>query len=220
MKKHAFIFDMDGVLIDSQPIHYDADIAMMAHFGATVTRQQIEQYAGMTNPMRFPIYQKVFHIAADLEDMLSYRAEIVRKLFLESHAHAIRGSKALLEQIQAAGYPIGLASSTDHALIEWILQTIGLLPYFDVIVSGEEVPQGKPAPDVYLEAARQLDVCAQDCFVVEDSTNGLRAAKAAGMWVLGYQNPTSGKQDLSLADVVTDDFTKVSVKTFLQNNEN
>lgn len=216
MKKHAFIFDMDGVLIDSQPIHYDADIAMMAHFGVQVTRKQIEQYAGMTNPMRFPIYKEVFHISANLEDMLSYRADIVRKLFLESHAHAIRGSKELLEQIKKAGYAIGLASSTDHALIEWILKTIGLISYFDVIVSGEEVPQGKPAPDVYLEAAHQLGVCAQDCFVIEDSTNGLHAAKAAGMWVLGYQNPTSGKQDLSLADIVTDDFTKVSLETFLQ----
>lgn len=215
MKKHAFLFDMDGVLIDSQPIHYDADIATMAHFGVTVSRQEVEPYAGMTNPMRFPIYQKIFHISATLEEMLSYRADIVRRLFLESHAHAISGSQALLEQIKAAGYAIGLASSTDHALIEWILNTIGLRSYFDVIVSGEEVPQGKPAPDVYLEAARQLGVCAKDCFVVEDSTNGIHAAKAAGMWVLGYHNPTSGKQDLSLADAITDDFTKVRLETFL-----
>lgn len=216
MKKHAFIFDMDGVLIDSQPIHYDADIAMMAHFGVQVTREQVEQYAGMTNPMRFPIYQKVFQIPAALEDMLSYRADIVRKLFVESHAHAIHGSKALLERIKTAGFAIGLASSTDHALIEWILDTIGLLLYFDVIVSGEEVPQGKPAPDVYLEAAHQLGVLPCDCFVIEDSTHGIHAAKAAGMWVLGYKNPTSGKQDLSLADAITDDFTKVQLETFLQ----
>ena len=202
MKKHAFIFDMDGVLIDSQPVHYDADLETLAHFGVQLTRADVEPFAGTTNPVRFPMYQEAFQVQATPEEMMAYREVVVRRMFVESNAHAIKGTKELLENIHAAGYPVALASSTDPELIRWILETIGLLPYFDKIVSGEEVPKSKPEPDVFLEAARQLGAAPENCFVIEDSTNGIRAGKAAGMWVLAYKNPTSGEQDLSLADKV------------------
>lgn len=219
MKKHAFIFDMDGVLIDSQPVHYDADLETLAHFGVQLTRADVEPFAGTTNPVRFPVYQEAFQVQATPEEMMAYREVVVRRMFVESNAHAIKGTKELLENIHAAGYPVALASSTDPELIRWILETIKLLPYFDKIVSGEEVPKSKPEPDVFLEAARQLRAAPENCFLIEDSTNGIRAGKAAGMWVLAYKNPTSGEQDLSLADKVTDDFTKVNVNTFPINEE-
>lgn len=212
--KNAWIFDMDGVLIDSQPVHYDADMETLAHFGVQLTRAEVEPFAGTTNPVRFSMYREAFHVEASVEEMMAYREGVVRRMFVESNAHAIKGTKELLENIRKAGYSVALASSTDPELIRWILETIGLLPYFDQIVSGEEVAKSKPAPDVFLEAAKQLGKDPENCFVVEDSTNGIRAAKAAGMWVLAYRNPTSGKQDLSLADEITDDFTKVTVDTF------
>ncbi|WP_418417915.1 HAD family hydrolase, partial [Anaerotignum lactatifermentans] len=113
MKKHAFIFDMDGVLIDSQPVHYDADLETLAHFGVQLTRADVEPFAGTTNPVRFPMYQEAFRVQATPEEMMAYREGVVRRMFVESNAHAIKGTKELLENIHAAGYPVALASSTD-----------------------------------------------------------------------------------------------------------
>ena len=87
MKKHAFIFDMDGVLIDSQPVHYDADLETLAHFGVQLTRADVEPFAGTTNPVRFPMYQEAFHVQATPEEMMAYREGVVRRMFVESPCH-------------------------------------------------------------------------------------------------------------------------------------
>lgn len=204
--KAAMLFDMDGVLIDSQPVHFQADLDTLAHFGAQVGLEEIVPYAGTTNPLRFPKYKEAFGIGSSAEEMMDFRAKRVRALFEESGLGAISGVKELLEEAQKRGVLLAVASSTERPLIEWILTHIGLEPYFFKIVSGEEVAHSKPAPDVFLAAAKVLGVSPEDCLVIEDSKNGVAAGKAAGMAVLGYQNVTSGKQDLSQADVTVTDF--------------
>lgn len=217
--KYAWIFDMDGVLIDSQQLHYQADRRTLAQFGVNATQKEVEAFAGTANAERFTIYREQFDIAANVEEMVNYRDGVIRQLFWESGIQPIAGVQALLEEICGLGYPLALASSTDRPMIEWILETTGLRSYFRVVVSGEEVSRSKPAPDVFLEVANKLRMSPSSCFVVEDSVHGIRAAKAAGMWVLGYRNPGSGRQDLSEADLQTDDFGKISVRTFIRNKE-
>ena len=204
--KKAILFDMDGVLIDSQPVHFQADLDTLAHFGAKVTLEDIVPFAGTTNPLRFPRYREQFGITASAEEMMEERAKRVRALFEESGLGATKGVKELLEEAKKRKIGLAVASSTERPLILWILEHIGLSSFFDAIVSGEEVAHSKPAPDVFLEAARVLGVLPKDCLVVEDSKNGVTAGKAAGMVVLGYQNPTSGQQDLSQAEVTVTAF--------------
>lgn len=93
MKKHAFIFDMDGVLIDSQPVHYDADLETLAHFGVQLTRADVEPFAGTTNPVRFPMYQEAFQVQATPEEMMAYREVVVRRMFVESNAMPLKAPK-------------------------------------------------------------------------------------------------------------------------------
>ncbi|HIW48583.1 MAG TPA: HAD-IA family hydrolase [Firmicutes bacterium] len=212
--KHTLLFDMDGVLIDSQPVHFQADLDTLAHFGAKVTLEEIIPFAGTTNPLRFPRYRQQFAIKATAEEMMAYRAKRVRELFVQNHCCAIEGVQEVLEEGKQMGWSIGLASSTERSLILWILEQIGLKSYFEAIISGEEVAHSKPAPDVFLAAAKALKAAPEQCLVIEDSANGVLAGKRAGMKVLGYQNPTSGPQDLSLADRVVTDFITAKLWIF------
>ena len=120
-----------------------------------------------------------------------------------THLPLIDGAVEAVRRLSAR-YPLGLASSSNRALIDTVLDLAGLTPYFAVTVSSEEVARGKPAPDVYLEAARRLGIEPSACAAVEDSHGGIRAAKAAGMRVIVFPNPSYPPDDeaLELADVV------------------
>ena len=131
--------------------------------------------------------------------------EVVR-LMLEALSRAAAADRGRGRRGEAAGerWPLGVASSSNRPLIDAVLATSGLAPCFRATVSSEEVPRGKPAPDVYLEAARRLGVEASACAAVEDSHSGIRSAKAAGMRVVAIPNPTypPGEEALAEADVV------------------
>jgi HAD superfamily hydrolase (TIGR01509 family) len=115
----------------------------------------------------------------------------------------IEGAVEAVQRL-AARWPLGLASSSNRELIDLVLEFSGLAEYFRVTVSSEEVPRGKPAPDVYLEAARRLEVAPERCAAIEDSENGIKSAKAAGMRVLALPNPRfpPAEDVLALADDV------------------
>jgi HAD superfamily hydrolase (TIGR01509 family) len=124
---------------------------------------------------------------------------------LQPISHVERLIRELVEQ----RVPIAVASSSSPALIEMILTKSNLKSYFSVIVSGEEVSQGKPAPDIFLHAAKELGVSPSVCLVIEDSHHGVKAAKSAGMRCIGYQNLNSGKQDLSCADHIVTSYEEL-----------
>jgi HAD superfamily hydrolase (TIGR01509 family) len=97
---------------------------------------------------------------------------------------------------------MALASSSTQRVIDTVLEKLALVGVFDPVVSGEEVEHGKPAPDIFLRTAGLLEIPPETCLVIEDSANGVRAAKAAGMVCIGFRNPNSGAQDLSAADAI------------------
>ena len=107
--------------------------------------------------------------------------------------------------------PTAVASSSPIEFIETNISNLGFNDYFQFLLSGNEVTNGKPAPDIYLAAAKRLNVMPQDCVVLEDSHNGVKAAKSAGMTCIGFQNPNSGIQDISMADTVIDSIKQIDV---------
>ena len=120
------------------------------------------------------------------------------------------GIPELLRSIKSKGLKTAVASSSGYELINMVLEKLDIAKYFDCITSGVDVKRGKPAPDVFLLAAEKLGVMPDECLVIEDSENGVIAAKSAEMMAVGYINPTSGKQCLDRADVITDDFRKLN----------
>ncbi|MDT3429230.1 beta-phosphoglucomutase family hydrolase [Paenibacillus forsythiae] len=197
----AVLFDMDGVLVDSEPIYFKIERSSFAHFGAAVSEKEHHTYVGVTLESMWEQVLVKHGIHFTLEQVVSYHKENVFKtLSAYKYLHAMPYADNWLSWLKERQVPVAVASSSPRALIELIMDKTGLGRYFNVRVSGEEVMHGKPAPDIFLHAAELLGVEPSSCLVIEDSRNGVQAAKSAGMRCIGFQNPGSGSQDLSLAD--------------------
>ena len=202
----AVIFDMDGVLADSQPLHFEADRRTLENHGLKVPEEEMVPYAGTSNTFRFGLFRDKYKIGAPLEELVNEREQHMEEIIGESSLTAVPGTEKLIKGIKSRGYPLALASSSSEKVIEAELKKIGLYDHFDLIFSGDGMKRGKPFPDIFIETARRLETAPADCLVVEDSHNGVVAAKAAGMKCIGYINETSGEQDLTAADMIIDDF--------------
>ena len=208
----SVLFDMDGVLIDSQPLHCEADVRTLKYFGVTASTADVEKYAGTTNMDRYTRFKIVYHLANTVEEMVAYREKCIMDLVYCADLSAISGILELLESIKSLGLKTAVASSSSYDLIFAVLDKLNIRHYFDKIISGEDMENGKPAPDIFLAAAKALESRPEQCVVIEDSGNGVLAARRAHMKVIGYKNPSSGFQDLSGATEVTDDFYELSGK--------
>ncbi len=211
----AVIFDMDGVLVDSQPYHFKADIDTMAEYGVIKDQKFYESFAGTLTADRMRTLKEMFGLDVPVEEMTIKRENMILDIMGKEDIKPVSGIPEFLRSIEEKGLTTAVASSSDYKLINLILNRLKIAQYFDSVTSGSDVKRGKPSPDVFLLAAERIGIGPSECLVVEDSENGVKAAKAAGMKVLGYINPTSGKQDLSLADFITDDFKKISIDMFI-----
>jgi len=183
----------------------------MRHLGGEITQEELERFVGMTNPEMWKIIRAERALVQTVDEIIAYQLAGKIKALEESAYEPIDGISELLEELKRRGIPVGIASSSAKDFILAVLAKFGIASYFSCVVSGEEVDQGKPAPDVYLEAARQLGADPSRCVVLEDSRNGIIAAKAAGMACIGYVNENSGNQDLSAADRIVRSVREVSI---------
>lgn len=211
----AVIFDMDGVLVDSQPYHFRADVETLARWGVVKDERFFEAFAGTVTADRMNTLKNMFGLEASVEEMTEVREQMILDIMEAENIQAVKGIPEFLRNIKARGLKTAVASSSSYELINLVLNKTGTAGYFDSLTSGADVKRGKPAPDVFLLAAKRLGIDPEDCLVVEDSENGVRAAKAAGMKALGYVNPTSGKQCLDEADIITDDFSKTDINKII-----
>jgi HAD superfamily hydrolase (TIGR01509 family) len=176
----AVIFDMDGVLVDSEPFGFEALRRVMARYGLPYTEAENAEFLGRTTRESCRIL-KARHGLPESEETLA-------DLYIEGMLELIgrgpipmAGVPEVLERVRASGYRMALASSAELRVIHANLTALSLGPLFEAVVSGTQVGRGKPAPDVFLAAAERLGVPPAECLVIEDSRNGLLAAKAAGM---------------------------------------
>ncbi|GJM67827.1 hypothetical protein HMSSN036_00430 [Paenibacillus macerans] len=147
----AFIFDMDGVIIDSEPLHFEVDLYTLNSIGIASSKEELEQYVGMTNPEMWRLIKDEYQLAHSIEELI--QLQLTKKLVYldESDIEPISGIRELIQELRDRNIPIGLASSSPRVFIEKVLSKFNILHEFACITSGEEVPKGKPAPDVYLE---------------------------------------------------------------------
>jgi len=176
----AVIFDMDGVLVDSEPMHVDAMRELLRPYGIPYTDSENEEFFGFTDLEVFERLRERYGLAADPRELTRRRARLLVR-WTRERAVPMPGVPDVPRRLRALGYRLAVASSSASEVIEATVDVLGLAPVFETLVSGLEVGRGKPAPDVFLETARRLALPPRECVVVEDSRNGLRAAKAAGM---------------------------------------
>ncbi|SLJ90252.1 MULTISPECIES: HAD family hydrolase [unclassified Paenibacillus] len=198
----AVIFDMDGVLIDSEPIYFEIERSSFAHFGAKMTEEEHHTYVGVTLESMWRQVLDKHQLTATVEEALAYHQHnVMQTMLAHPKLTAIPSVERWLSWLHEQHIPIAVASSSPRALIDLIMDKTGLGKYFEVRMTGEEVTNGKPAPDIFLTTAEMIGASPSNCLVIEDSRNGVQAAKSAGMRCIGYRNPGSGDQDLSKADL-------------------
>jgi len=198
----AVVFDLDGVIVDSEHVWDEVRQRLAEDRGGRWHDRASRDMMGMSSLEWSRYMHDVIGLAEPPEQI---NAEVVRRLvavYLEE-LPLLPGAVEAVEAV-AARWPLALASSSNRELIDLVLSISGLERLFAATVSSEEVARGKPAPDVYLEAARRLDVPAERCAAVEDSENGILSAKAAGMRVIAIPNPQYPPADdaLAAADLV------------------
>jgi HAD superfamily hydrolase (TIGR01509 family) len=197
----AVVFDLDGVLLDSEQVWDEVREQLTKDRGGHWHAQAQRDMMGMSSLE----WSRYMHDELGLQEPPEeISAEVVRRLEerYRKQLPVIDGAREAVERL-AAAWPLGLASSSNRELIDLVLDVSGFAPFFRATVSSEEVARGKPAPDVYLDAARRLGVTAERCAAVEDSGNGIRSGKAADMRVIAIPNPhyPPGEEALASADV-------------------
>ena len=205
------IFDMDGVIIDTEPIHHHAFFTQFAELGITVSDALYASFLGSSTRNVFQQLKQEFNLPQDVPALLQRKRELFNQAFdTDADLDLLPGVRALIEDLQAHGVQLVLASSASKATIARVFNRFGLAPYFSHTVSGEDFAQSKPNPAIFLHAAELAQTPVSECIVIEDSANGVAAAKAAGIYCVGYASPHSAGQDLRLADRVIRDFAELS----------
>jgi HAD superfamily hydrolase (TIGR01509 family) len=209
----AVVFDMDGVLIDSEPVWERVRRGFVAEHGGRWAPDAQDRMMGMSTA------EWSAYLSADLGTRLppAQVAEQVIASMAEEYAVHLPLLPGAVDAVRAlaARWPLAVASSAPRSLIEAVLDASGLRPFFAAAVSSEEVPRGKPAPDVYLEATGRLGVAPAACAAVEDSANGLRSAAAAGLAVIAVPRPEypPAAEALDQARLVLDSLTELTPGT-------
>jgi len=177
----AFIFDMDGTIVDNMLVHNQTWQTVLADEGVQIDIDEFNrQTTGKKTPEILRLYLGEKATGAEIARISEKKEAIYRQVF-RPYLRAIAGLPGFLEQTRRLHIPVGLATSAGKVNIEYILSGTGLKAYFDVLVSGEEVTLGKPDPEIFLIAARRLGISPQHCLVFEDSLLGIEAACRAGM---------------------------------------
>ncbi len=204
MRNEAVIFDMDGVLIDSEPLHISAAIALLKKFHVDTSEGYHNKYVGCSDPVKWQKIKDEFDIKSSLREILDMSVSTKLELLRQTDCNPIEGIAELLKSLYVRNIPVAVASSSPSRFIEEVIDKIKIEKYIRTWVSGENIEKSKPEPDIFLKTAELLQVNPRGCVVIEDSKNGVIAAKKAGMRCIGFKNMNSGSQDLSKADLVVD----------------
>ncbi len=211
------IFDMDGVIVDTEPVHKHAYYQHFKLLGIDVSSEIFATFTGNSTKNVFEKIKDHFGIIEDTTTLIEKKRSLFNAAFdTKEDLFLLDGVADLIKQLHQNGIQLILASSSSKVTISRVFNRFNLHPYFSHIVSGEDFPQSKPNPAIFLEAVRLSNSKKENCIVIEDSTNGIKAAHAAGIFCVGYRSINSKKQDYSLANVVIDNFEELDFATILK----
>ena len=179
---YAVIFDLDGVLADSEPWWNQIDAKLLAEYGVSYRGEYHRNVLGVSYRLAVEFYKNAFHISASVEELMRRRGEIATDFFA-NRVDLFPFAKTTLEQLREMKLPLAVATSSVSASARPLLDRTGIRSLFSVVITGDEVQQGKPHPDIYLRAAKKLGISPEACLVIEDSLAGIAAGKAANMRV-------------------------------------
>lgn len=203
------IFDMDGVIINSEPQHYEAYVMLCEQYGEVFPYEEYKQFIGSTHARVCEYMIEHMNIPLPEEEMQKILRKNRQYLIDTKGYEEVKGIREFIKSLYDNNIKLAIASSSPEKEIKAVVETLDIDKYFTKLVSGESVAHPKPSPDVFLKAVAALDLTPEECIVIEDSGNGIKAAVAAQMPVIGFYNPDSGNQDLSQAAIMVEGFEEV-----------
>ena len=207
------IFDMDGVIVDTEPVHRYAYFKQFAELNIDVTEEMYASCTGLSTRNTFQKLKEIFTVELEVEDLIQRKRTIFNDAFdSKADLELLDGVEVLIKNLHQGGIQLILASSASKVTISRVFNRFKLHDYFTHLVSGEDFPKSKPHPAIFEHAASLSIAPLENCLIIEDSTNGVKAAKAAGIYCIGYNSIHSKLQDLSLADFVIDNFNQLNVE--------
>lgn len=199
----AIIFDMDGLMIDTEVLYHKTDREIAKSFGKDISEETLGRMMGRKPEESYAILCKDLNIAEPVDKLLKIRYEIMKNLLLND----IKPMPGLFEIIEAfkGKLKMAIATGSPCAFLEIALNKLNIGEFFDVLQPSDEVVNGKPDPEIYLRTVKKLRVHSQECIVIEDSSNGARAGKSAGCYTIAVPSEYTYNQDFSFVDYVAED---------------
>ena len=202
---------MDGVIVDTEPVHRYAYYQHFDELNIQVAETIFTTFTGYSTRNTYQKLKDLFPIDAEVEDLIQRKRTLFNDAFdRKEDLYLIEGVEPLIQDLHRNGMQLIVASSAAKVTIERVFNRFDLHQYFTHIVSGEDFPNSKPHPAIFEYAVSLSTKPKENCIVIEDSTNGIKAAKAAGIFCVGYKSENSKLQDLSLADVIVESFNNLN----------
>lgn len=211
----AVLFDMDGVIIDSEPLHMKAFQIAMKNYHLDLSYEYCCQFIGRTDRYMVEVLVKEWNLSDSVDQVLQLKKDVLAELERMEGYPPVPYVRDLIMNLYQSGIKLAIASSSPMPAIRETAKSQNLTEFFEEYVSGTELVHSKPAPDIFLKSASMLGVDPSECLVIEDSEHGVAAAKAAGMTCVGFYNPNSGNQDLSKADIIVEGFEEIDYNFLL-----
>lgn len=212
----AVIFDMDGVLVDTEPVYKELNMEHFASLGVEISDEEYNSFIGIASTKMWTYIKEKGQLDIDIPALIAAEDQQKIDRLKEKTLSPMTGLIPLLDRLKQQQVPVALASSSSFEQIGVVIRKAGIASYFDFVLSGTAVKNGKPAPDIFLTCARFFGLDPAQCLVIEDSCNGTKAAKAAGMFCIGLRNPNSGPQDLSRADLLIDGYNLADLEQIME----
>lgn len=202
---------MDGVIIDSEPLHEQAQKKFCKDLGFDLSKEEKQSFIGTSSKNMWQQLKERYQLSMSVPELCRLNLEAYFQVLDDAQPQPIEGVASLIANLYAEKVQLVLASSSERESIEKVLGLFGFEKYFSHSVSGAELTHSKPHPEIFQKALRLSKTKPEEAVVIEDSTNGLKAANAAGVYAFGYDNPNSPGQNMQLADAVIRTFAQPGI---------
>lgn len=207
--KFCIIFDMDGVLADTGPIHFESWVKLGKEIGVEFTKELFEQTFGQQSPT---ITRRLVGAGIDqtlIEKWANLKEQYYREM-VQNKLQPLPGAVELIKSLKSKGFKLAIGSSGPPENVDLLLTSLKIKKYFDVVITADDVKKGKPEPDVFLMASNILNIKPKDCIVIEDAPVGIEAAKRAGMKSIALTT-THDKSELQMAQIIVKDLSNIDI---------
>ena len=206
----AIIFDMDGVIVNSEPLHRKAYFDMFEEFNLSVSNKLYESFTGKSTSAICKELCEIFDLSISHEKLMFSKRKHFKTIFdNDPEFQMIDGALSLIKNYFYNNLTLILASSASMTNINRIFKKFDLDKFFKAKISGADLKESKPSPEIFIRAAKLSGFNKSECIVIEDSTNGIIASKSAGIYCIGYNSPNSKNQNYDKADLVVSNFNEI-----------